>query len=128
MNDRGLLKGGHARAFGHICYALCFGLVLLPSLSGVNVLRDDVIDYKQMICSSTLLRNGNMVISTTVVDLKEQYTSCQVLWCFSTLDIEGGYWQAELQGNNKKLEGVFPERGPWHRRADDIIVLVADIQ
>ena len=107
---------------------LCLGLVLLPSLSGVNVLKDDVIDYKQMICSSTLLRNGNMVISTTVVDLKEQYTSCQVLWCFSTLDIEGGYWQAELQGNNKKLEGVFPERGPWHRRADDIIVLVADIQ
>lgn len=44
------------------------------------------------------------------------------------MDIEGGYWQAELQGNNKKLEGVFPERGPWHRRADDIIVLVADIQ
>lgn len=70
MNDRGLLKGGPARAFGHICYALCLGLVLLPSLSGVNVLRDDVIDYKQMICSSTLLRNGNMVISTTVVDLK----------------------------------------------------------
>ena len=128
MNDRGLLKGGHARAFGQICYALCLGLVLLPSLSGVNVLRDDVIDYKQMICSSTLLRNGNMVISATVVDLKEQYTSRQVLWCFPTLDIEGGYWQAELQGNNKKLEGVFPERGPCHRRADDIIVLVADIQ
>lgn len=91
---------------------LCLGLVLLPSLSGVNVLRDDVIDYKQMICSSTLLRNGNMVISTTVVDLKEQYTSCQVLWCFSTLDIESGYWQAELQGNNKKPEGVFSGKRP----------------
>ena len=69
-----------------------------------------------------------MVINTTVVDLKELCTSRQVLWCFSTLDIESGYWQAELQGNNKKLEGVFPERGSWHRRADDIIVLVADIQ
>ena len=45
MNDRGLLKGGRAGAFGHLCYALCLGLVLLPSLSGVNVLRDHVIDY-----------------------------------------------------------------------------------
>ena len=78
MNYRGLLKGGHARAFGHIFYALCLGLVLSSSLSGMNVLRDDVIDYKQMICSSTLLRNVNMVLSTTVEDFKEQYTSCQV--------------------------------------------------
>lgn len=100
MNYRGLLKGGHARAFGHICYALCLGLVLSPSLSGMNVLRDDVIDYKQMICSSTLLRNVNMVLSTTVEDFKEQYTSG--LRCFSTMDIEGGYWQIELKKNNRK--------------------------
>ena len=68
---RGPLKGGHARAFGHICYALCLGLVLLLSLSGVNVLRDHVIDYKQVICSSTLLMNVYRVISTTVEDFKE---------------------------------------------------------
>lgn len=78
MNDRGLLKGGHARAFGHICYALCLGLVLLPSLSGLNVLRDHVIEYEQMICSSKLLMNVNRVVSTTVEDFKKQYTSCQV--------------------------------------------------
>lgn len=41
--------------------ALCLGLVLLPSQSGVNVLRDRVIDYEQMICSSTLLMNVNRV-------------------------------------------------------------------
>ena len=44
----------------------------------MNVLRDDVIDYKQMICSSTLLMNVNWVVSTNVEDFKEQYTSCQV--------------------------------------------------
>ena len=71
MNDRGPLKGGHDRAFGHICYALCLGLVLLLSLSGVNVLRDHVIDYKQVICSSTLLMNVYRVVSTTVEDFKE---------------------------------------------------------
>ena len=78
VDDRGPLKGGHARAFGHICYALCLGFVLLPSLSGVNVLRDHVIDYKQVICSSTLLMNVYRVVSTTLEDFKEEYTSCQV--------------------------------------------------
>lgn len=43
-----------------------------------QALRDDVIDYKQMIRSSTLLTKVNRVVSTTVEDSKEQYISCQV--------------------------------------------------